>query len=176
MTTEQEQIVTVYGWSSLAITLLLLVIILVAMGGTAYIFFIGKHRPRGKDQHIDFSDVKVIDSYIPQVTSPLITYPLLLCNIDDIDPFLFSWQDEEHPHTTYDITRDVASVLETDNHPRVFAQVRHWLNAEEKLAEESPAKRRDNQAEGDSVSVYEKGELLLRLQRLDVANETDLPC
>jgi hypothetical protein len=175
MTIEQEQVVDVYGWSSLATTLLLVVTIVVAMGGTTYTFFIGKHRPRGEDQHISFSNVRVIDSYIPQLSMPLFRYPLVLCNIDDIDPSLFHWQDKEHPHTHYDITRDVARVLKRDSYPKVFAQVKHWHSAEEKLAEESPAKEKDDQAEGGVVSVYNEGELLVRLQRLDVDDQADIP-
>jgi hypothetical protein len=126
MTDEQEEIVYGHGWTSLIVTILMVTTIFLASLQTLRRFLTATYKPRGRDQQINYSDVPAIDCYIPQVASPLIAYPLLLCNIENIDPKLFMWQDEDNPYTEYDVTRDVEKILGTSNYPNTFAQVKHW--------------------------------------------------
>lgn len=129
MTAEQELVVDVHGATSLWYVVLgclsLLTVTLVHLHG---FLFSGNHVARGEDQDIPFSDVPAIDSYIPQVSSPLIAFPLILCDIKDIDKHLFNWEDDEHPHSEYDVTGDIAEILGRKDNIEVFAQVKHWPN------------------------------------------------
>ena len=45
----------------------------------------------GDDQGIPFSEVASRSAYIPQVRSPLFSYPLIACNSELIDEELFDW-------------------------------------------------------------------------------------
>lgn len=126
MTSEQEQVVSAHGWTSLIILCITVVLIFGIMMLRVYWKVSGTKISRGVDQKIPFSDVCAIDSYIPNVSSSLIPYPLLLCNIQDIDPRLFNWIDEDNPHSQYDITNDVCEILGTTCYPEVFAKVKHW--------------------------------------------------
>ena len=101
----------------------------------------GTKIPRGEDQHIPFSDVCAIDSYIPNVSSSLIPYPLLLCNIQGIDTRLLNWKDEDNPHSHYDITNDIGEILGTTSYPEVFAKVKHWPP---RTSETARVRRRDD--------------------------------
>jgi hypothetical protein len=45
----------------------------------------------GSDQNIPFSEVDSRNGYIPQVESPLFSYPLIACDSAKIDPELYDW-------------------------------------------------------------------------------------
>ena len=154
MTAEQEQVVRAFGWSSLIILCIIVVLILGVIMVRVYWRVSGKNIPRGEDQNIPFSDVRAIDSYMPNVSSPLIPYPLLLCNIKDIDTQLFNWKDDDNPHSHYDITNDVASILGTTSYPEVFSKVKHWPATTAKTGQE----QRDNstQPQDDTEEVIEE--------------------
>lgn len=126
MTPEQEKVVSAHGWSSLIILCITVVLIIGVIMVRIHRKVSGTNIPRGEDQNIPFSDVRAIDSYIPNVSSPLIPYPLLLCNIQDIDTQLFNWKDDANPHSHYDVTNDVAEILGTSSYAEVFAKVKHW--------------------------------------------------
>ena len=127
MTSEQELVVDVHGGTSLWFVLLAFSLLLIAIAvHMRHFFFSGAHVTRGEDQDIAFSNVPAIDSYIPQVSSPMMAFPLILCDIKDIDKRLFNWEDDEHPHSEYDVTGDIAEILGTTSFTEVFAQVKYW--------------------------------------------------
>ena len=66
--------------------------------------------------------------YIPQVESSLFSYPLLACNVDDIDKDMLDWTDPEHPHAFYDLTKDAQALIRGSDISQkvVFSQVSHW--------------------------------------------------
>ena len=99
MSDEQRDLTRVYGWTSFVVVVSFFVLSF-GRDVVTYIMslFVGMYRPVGKDQKIDFSNVKDIDGYIPQVKGPY-AYPLLACNIDDVDQSLIGWND---PGTSYD--------------------------------------------------------------------------
>ena len=142
MTSEQELVVDVHGGTSLWYVVLACLSLLVLTVVNVYGFlFSGIHVERGEDQDVPFSDVQAIDSYIPQVSSPLIAFPLILCDIKDIDKHLFNWEDDEHPHSEYDVTSDISEILGRRDYTEVFAQVKYWPNLPQmKLEEKANAK------------------------------------
>jgi hypothetical protein len=66
--------------------------------------------------------------YIPQVESPVFSYPLLACCVENIDEDMLDWTDPEHPHAFYDLTKDAQSLIRGSDisHKVVFSQVAHW--------------------------------------------------
>jgi hypothetical protein len=50
-----------------------------------------RYQAVGDDQNIPFSEVGSRNAYIPEVNSPLFSYPLIACDSDDIDPELYDW-------------------------------------------------------------------------------------
>jgi hypothetical protein len=82
MTSEQESVTRIYGWSALILSFLVVLV-----------FIKDSYDPTGKDQGLNFSEVPSISSYVPQVESKVYSYPLLACNVDAIDHDLLEWTD-----------------------------------------------------------------------------------
>jgi len=112
MTESQEQLTTVYGWTVVAFLVLYIVMVLgrrIIL--TAISFVRGVYEPSGYNQHKDFSSGIGLETfgYIPQLEVPGFHFPLLACNIDDIDVKLIGWKDpncgdenEGDEHRNYD--------------------------------------------------------------------------
>jgi len=127
MTEDQEDLTAIWSWVAVGF-----------LGGLLIIYFLGifrkfcckpKYRARGDDQNINFSEVATISSYIPQVNSPIFSYPLVACSIDNIDDELFDWDDPDRPYEYYDLTKDAKYLMEglTDVSESVtFSQIAHW--------------------------------------------------
>jgi hypothetical protein len=63
-----------------------------------------------RPQHQLF-DVPSISTYVPQITSNVFAYPLFACNICNIPEELFDWNNLDHPHSYYNLTRDAGRVV-----------------------------------------------------------------
>mmetsp|Transcript_36061 Transcript_36061/g.78980 ORF Transcript_36061/g.78980 Transcript_36061/m.78980 type:complete len:445 (-) Transcript_36061:1655-2989(-) len=103
MTSDQEHLTSVYGWTSLGIICLVLLLIILSTLVRARNLFRGTYDPTGRDMEVNFSDVPSISSYIPEVHSAMFTYPLLAADIDDIGEELFEWEDSDRPYAYYDL-------------------------------------------------------------------------
>lgn len=128
MTIDQEDVTIIFGWTAVGVILLVL-LSFVYSGYNAFLgYFTGSYSPCGTDQNINFSDVPSINSYVPEVTSPVFSYPLLACNIDRIDSSLLEWTDPDRPHAYYDLTKDAQVLLHGQDMSSkvVFSQVAHW--------------------------------------------------
>lgn len=128
MTEDQETVVTLNGWFSVVVVIFVLLSFLWIWFNEIKGLFGSTYEPSGEDQHINFSDVPSISTYVPQVTSNVFSYPLLACNIKGIDTNLFEWTDPDRPHSYYDLTKDADELLEgTDISSRtVFSTIRHY--------------------------------------------------
>ena len=128
MTPDQEDATDIYGWAVFA------VIIFVALGFVHGWFtglmslFRGSYEARGDDQNIPFSKVPTITTYIPEVESSIFPYPLLACNVDNIDPDLLAWTDPDRPYAYYDLTKDAEVLLRGQDVSTkvVFSQIAHF--------------------------------------------------
>lgn len=76
-----------------------------------------------KDSPIPFSATPVKNAYIPQVHLPGDPFPVLFCDISDIDPELLSWKDPDHPD--YKSHNAIYDVLGLSEKP-LFSTVHHW--------------------------------------------------
>jgi hypothetical protein len=128
MTEDQELVSKIFGWSSVVVLVLVLIRFIYNWYDAFMGYFRGTYEVRGKDQGINFSDVPSISSYVPQVESPVFSYPLLACNVDGIDKDLLDWTDHDRPHSFYDLTKDAAVLLRgTDVSSKVvFSPIAHW--------------------------------------------------
>jgi hypothetical protein len=128
MTEDQELICDIFGWSSVGVVVVVVFSFLYKWYSSFLDFFRGSYEPCGEDMGINFSDVPSISSYIPEVQSPVISYPLLACHIDRIDTELLEWTDPDRPHAFYDLTKDADVLLRgTDVSSKVvFSQIAHW--------------------------------------------------
>ncbi|KAL9178347.1 hypothetical protein ACHAXT_001775 [Thalassiosira profunda] len=110
MTEGQEELTKVYGTTVLVLLILYCVFIL-GQGTIRLVLSLvrGVYKPKGRDQRKDFSSGVGSESfgYIPQLEVPGFHFPLLACNIDDIDVRLLGWKDpnsqkSSDPHRNYD--------------------------------------------------------------------------
>jgi hypothetical protein len=112
MTPDQETITDVFGWTSVGVLVAIFLSFIWSWFHALRGFFEGSYESRGDDQGIPFSDVPSISTYVPQVESPVFSYPLLACSIDGIDHDLLDWTDPDRPDFVfYDLTRDADVLL-----------------------------------------------------------------
>jgi hypothetical protein len=130
MTSGQEQLVSIYGILSAAVLGLVGAVFAYRIFRLFQKLFSASYKPDGSDQGINFSDVRTISSYIPQVKSEQFTYPLLAVNVDYVGQSIFDWSDPARSHSYYDLTRDVEQLLKGDENEetcyKAFGQIRHW--------------------------------------------------
>jgi hypothetical protein len=128
MTADQEIISDIFGWSAVAVLVVMLASFLHSWYCSFMKMFRGSYDSCGDDQEINFSDVPSINSYVPEVKSAVFSYPLLACSIDRIDKDLLEWTDPDRPHAFYDLTKDAEILLRgTDvSSKSVFTQIAHW--------------------------------------------------
>lgn len=128
MTKDQETITNIFGWSAVGVMFIIFMSFVWKWYLGVMELFRGTYEPCGDDMGINFSDVPSINSYIPQINSPVFSYPLLACNIDNIDKDLLDWTDPDRSHSYYDLTRDAAVLLRGQEFGKniVFSQVAHF--------------------------------------------------
>mmetsp|Transcript_35837 Transcript_35837/g.54318 ORF Transcript_35837/g.54318 Transcript_35837/m.54318 type:complete len:327 (-) Transcript_35837:645-1625(-) len=78
MTPDQEKLVELFGWTSLVLTIA--VVIYFACDSLRMVrdLFYYKHECVGKDQKINYSDVDIISAFVPQVESSFFPYPPIM--------------------------------------------------------------------------------------------------
>lgn len=128
MTSEQELLTRIYGWSSFVLVVMAsLWIISISVRA---MLFRSNYVACGDDQDMPFSDVPAISSYIPEVRSDLFSYPLLAVDTDHVNQDLFEWKDPDRPYAYYDLSRDACTVLNgvktRDEIKSLFSSVAHW--------------------------------------------------
>lgn len=111
MSEDQETVVDVYGWTSLAVIFVVLIFFAsIVFSGVRSMFSTG-HKHCGDDQGIPFSQVRSISAFVPQVHSAVYSYPLMACQCSGVDTNLFDWTDPDRPHSYYDLTEDADELI-----------------------------------------------------------------
>ena len=128
MSDDQEILSNVHGWTFVAILCTVVLSFIWNWWHGFMQLFRGSYEARGDDMCIPFSEVTSISAYVPQVDSPVYSYPLLACNIDGIDPDLLDWTDPDRPYSFYDLTKDAEVLLKgVDVSSNVtFSQIVHY--------------------------------------------------
>ena len=128
MTPEQESVLKVYGWISVVILAGVLATFVYKIWDSIARAFRSTYEPVGKDMKRNYSTLQSRDSYVPQKKSSFFAYPLLLCDLKDIDPSLFSWHDPDKPHSHYSVYEDIKEIVDPSEVQvkHVFSDVKHW--------------------------------------------------
>lgn len=92
--------------------------------------FRSDYEPSGDDMKIDFSNVKSISTYIPEIRAPdHFNFPLIATNFEDVDSKLMDWNDPIKGYSEWDIRDefpdDVRHLLEDKKKP-ILSIVKHY--------------------------------------------------
>ena len=80
----------------------------------------------GISQQIDFSNVKEIFGYVPQIQLDSFEYPLLVCDTSDVNPSLIGWEPASKGHDYFNLTYDIPY---DDNIYQHLEKVRLWKSS-----------------------------------------------
>lgn len=128
MTEDQEMLTAVYGWTSVAVLGIFALTLMYGWFKAIMILFRGTYKASGDDMGVSYSEVQSINTYIPQIDSPVFSYPLLACSIEGIDEDLFDWTDSDRARSFYDLTLDSEELCQGIHvsAKNVFSKVAHW--------------------------------------------------
>jgi hypothetical protein len=114
MSDDQQYLTYLFGLVCVAVCAILIIL------ECRYDFFpeivhvlFGKFYTEERDSGENFSDNQDIRIYVPQATHPLLSFPLLACNVEGIEPSRIGWTDTVKGHTYYSLQNDVEYL--TDN-------------------------------------------------------------
>eukprot|EP00591_Stephanopyxis_turris_P014023 CAMPEP_0195533256 /NCGR_PEP_ID=MMETSP0794_2-20130614/40124_1 /TAXON_ID=515487 /ORGANISM="Stephanopyxis turris, Strain CCMP 815" /LENGTH=273 /DNA_ID=CAMNT_0040665717 /DNA_START=565 /DNA_END=1386 /DNA_ORIENTATION=+ len=108
MTDEQKTLTKIYHYSSVLVFYVWAVVLFGLLAFRWIMSFIrGGYKPNGEDQEIDFSCVPDISGYVPQLGVGFSAFPLLICDIDEIDSRLVGWKDKSKSYDFYNIIYDI---------------------------------------------------------------------
>ena len=132
MTEGQATLTSLYGWTSMLV---------LAIAGCNLIcgtvvpwvrsLYESTYAPDGADQGIPFGAVlhhPEVNGYVPQSTLKGRTFPLLACDIDEIDEDLIGWTDDERGYAPHNLLHDLEAVA-ANGAPRqgpVVSIIRQW--------------------------------------------------
>lgn len=98
MTDQQETVANLFGWSSLV---LLIIFVVTFFGRSILNFFASFIRATYKagrvDAQIDFENVAEISMYVPQFKVGALNYPVLACDVDEVNTRWIGWSDPSDP-------------------------------------------------------------------------------
>lgn len=96
-------------------------------------------QPRGEPTDICFSQVEEklgypVSAFIPQISLPQFEYPLLACDISEIDQNLIGWEDSANGMDVHNLIHDVPGLADTKD--PLFSLVKQWKmdNSEKDLS------------------------------------------
>jgi len=128
MSHEQEIVVDIFGWTSVVVLVLVVLRILVVtfrrfdILSSAYV-------PTGEDQELNFSEESDIRAYVPQFRLPGFSYPLIACDLSQMDTKLVGWVDpSDKSYDKHNITHDILLQPDEDFVPstELFSVTKHW--------------------------------------------------
>lgn len=81
-----------------------------------------------RDSGESFTEQEHINAYVPQVENRRFSYPLLACDgVNRINHNNIGWTDPVHSHDFYDMSNDVAFLLNGKPPARpVLSSIRYW--------------------------------------------------
>eukprot|EP00527_Entomoneis_sp_CCMP2396_P005983 CAMPEP_0198140732 /NCGR_PEP_ID=MMETSP1443-20131203/3854_1 /TAXON_ID=186043 /ORGANISM="Entomoneis sp., Strain CCMP2396" /LENGTH=982 /DNA_ID=CAMNT_0043803251 /DNA_START=336 /DNA_END=3284 /DNA_ORIENTATION=- len=108
MSSEQEKLSNIYGWTAVAVLVLFFVIFFGSASMNLFLsMFRNTYTAQGQNQLVDYSSNPEIFAYVPQITLPSFAFPLLACDVDDIYQNLIGWTDEDNSYDYYNLMFDV---------------------------------------------------------------------
>ncbi len=130
MSSSQEKIVSLYGWSSLVLGMMTFILFSRnSIAPAVSSIFKSTYEPDGRDQGKNFHEVihtQEVQAYIPQIIENGFEYPLIACDIDEIEESLLGWNDHLYGFSRHNLTNDVKEILGDDLHKPIFSIVKYW--------------------------------------------------
>jgi len=131
MTKDQELTTNIFGIASAVVLAVVLLKFLWSSKKYYVGFFRGNYEPSGKIIGINYSDVREISCYIPQVSSSEFSYPLIVSCVDDVATELYEWKDPDKTHAYYNVMSDASAILFDENSDdklpdHIFSRVYHY--------------------------------------------------
>ncbi len=87
------------------------------------------YEPDGKDQFLKFYEVmhhEEVQAYIPQIIENGFEYPLIACDISDIEECLLGWHDHIYGFGRHNLTNDLKEIMGDSFQNPVFSTVKYW--------------------------------------------------
>ena len=107
----QESVSVVAGWTSVGVIVFVFLTFVWGWMLAVRSLFSKPLEDDSSPTHRTFHQVMhegSISTYIPQVESPLFSYPLLACDTSEIDDQIYDFTDPDRPHSSLDLTKDAA--------------------------------------------------------------------
>jgi len=126
MDDEQERAATLLGWTSVVVCGIAAVAFLRKFYfQTIHNFFTKTYKPIGKASDQRFTDPSEHYGYIPSVSSSGFQYPLLACDISDVDEAFLDWSDPSstYPYDKHNLIHDMPNLSEEQ---RIFSIIKTW--------------------------------------------------
>ena len=130
MTDDQILSTTYFGWAAFAFMLVILAKYIASWYSQYQAIYKGGYVPVGESQGKPFSEELSRSAYIPQVYSKSFAFPLIACQVDNIDTELFDFTDPSRSHLYYDLTNDAEKLVSASENNAVdestFTVVKSW--------------------------------------------------
>ncbi len=130
MTDDQELSTTYFGWGAFAFTLVILAKYITYWYSAYTALYNGGYKPVGEAQDKPFSEERSRRAYIPFVESKSFAFPLIACQVDNIDKELFDFTDTSRSYLYYDLTNDAEKLVSNGDKNSVdalaFTIVKSW--------------------------------------------------
>lgn len=120
---------SVYGWTSVVIVCYVAGIFLNSMRKKlAPIFFrvYDRHATALERANEPFSKIPSIYAYVPQAIVAGHLFPVLLCDVSDVNPEVIGWEDPQHSYEFHSAIYDLPELSKRD----VFSIIHQWHPSE----------------------------------------------
>jgi len=125
MSDDQARGANLLGYTALGIVILVILILIKNFLIKPILIHMSRnYEARGKRGVQKFTEVKEIRAYIPQVKLYAYPFPLILCDLRDIDTDYIGWTSPRYPHAFYNIVNDIPSLKTRP----VFTVAKQWLS------------------------------------------------
>lgn len=124
--TDEQEFTSVYSWTS-AILVAGVVIIFVynAIVRKAKNFFFASYKERSAMSSKGFTEIEDIFGYVPQARLAGYPFPILLCDITNIERGLVGWNDPDENFGEHNVVYDLDVFME-DGKGSLFSSISHW--------------------------------------------------
>jgi hypothetical protein len=114
------------------------------------------YQPRGKPTNYGFSQVSEklgygIFAYVPQIALPQFQYPMIACDVSEIDQNLIGWEDTVHGMDAHNLIYDIPELAESKD--PLFSLVKEWRVAsnDEVAQNEKDLEKDDDEADEEKT-------------------------
>ena len=115
------------------------------------------------DQGIDFSNAKhreELHGYIPQTKIEGFVYPLLACDVGEIDEDILSWKDPHEGYLPHSLVEDVKTITGYTTTRPIFSIVKQWQTRPGKAPSSHTSESTNDTARKDTQQLEQEDDSL----------------